>query len=269
MAELTVDEAGVVAFTQELVRIRSVHDPSAGTAEQPAADLVAARMREFGWDPQITQVAPGRPNVVAVIEGGGGPGRTLMLEGHTDVVTEGDRAAWTFDPYAGDIVDGRLRGRGSADMKAGVAAMIYAARALVEAGPFPGRLVLGALVDEEGLMLGAKDFARTPLAAQIDGAGPFRTFWSVYAPLAMPGLAIVGILAFNYHWNEFFRPLIMTISEQNFTLPLGLVSLQGNLGSGSVATVLAGVVISMIPALVVFVVGQRPLREGLTAGVSK
>ena len=105
--------------------------------------------------------------------------------------------------------------------------------------------------------------------AAIDGAGPFRTFASVYAPLAAPGLAIVGILAFNYHWNEFFRPLILTISEENFTLPLGLVTLQGNLGTGSVATVLAGVVISMIPALAVFVLGQRPLREGLTAGASK
>ena len=85
-------------------------------------------------------------------------------------------------------------------------------------------------------------------AAEIDGAGPWRVFFSVYLPLATPGLAIVGILAFNYHWNEFFRPLIMTISEQNFTLPLGLVTLQGNLGTGSVSTVLAGVVISMIPA---------------------
>lgn len=106
-------------------------------------------------------------------------------------------------------------------------------------------------------------------AASLDGAGPFRTFFSIYAPLAVPGLAIVGILAFNYHWNEFFRPLIMLISEQNFTLPLGLVTLQGNLGTGSVATVLAGVVLSMIPALVVFVVGNKPLREGLTAGSSK
>ncbi|WP_114907787.1 M20 family metallopeptidase [Ornithinimicrobium murale] len=167
---MRIDEDAVVAFTQELVRIRSVNDPSAGTAELPAARLVEERMREFGWDPQVSEVEPGRPNVVAVIEGGGGPGPTLMFEGHTDVVTEGDRAAWSFDPYAGDIVDGQLRGRGSADMKAGVAAMIYAAKALVEAGPFPGRLVLGALVDEEGLMLGAKAFARTPLAAEIDGA---------------------------------------------------------------------------------------------------
>ena len=106
-------------------------------------------------------------------------------------------------------------------------------------------------------------------AAEIDGAGPWKTFFSIYLPLSAPGLAIVGILAFNYHWNEFFRPLIMTISEQNFTLPLGLVSLQGKLGSGSVSTVLAGVIISMIPALLVFVFGQKPLREGLTAGAGK
>ncbi|HEU5485231.1 MAG TPA: carbohydrate ABC transporter permease [Microlunatus sp.] len=134
-------------------------------------------------------------------------------------------------------------------------------------------LILPAIPTAFGTFLMRQYFLGLPPelaeAAQIDGAGPFRTFWSVYAPLALPGLAIVGILAFNFHWNEFFRPLIMTISEQNFTLPLGLVSLQGNLGSGSVATVLAGVVISMIPALIVFVLGQRPLREGLTAGVSK
>lgn len=106
-------------------------------------------------------------------------------------------------------------------------------------------------------------------AAEIDGAGPWRVFFSVYLPLAGPSLAIVGILAFNFHWNEFFRPLILTISEQNFTLPLGLVTLQGNLGTGSVATVLAGVVLSMIPAVLVFVFGQKPLREGLAAGIGK
>lgn len=167
---LIVDEEGVVALTSALVRIRSVNDPAGGSSEAPAAALVADTMRGWGWDPQVTEVAPGRPNVVAVLEGGGGPGPTLMLEGHTDVVTEGDRAAWSFDPYAGDVVDGTLRGRGSADMKGGLAAMLHAARALQQAGPFPGRLVVAALVDEEGLMLGAKHFAATPLAAQVDGA---------------------------------------------------------------------------------------------------
>ena len=92
-----------------------------------------------------------------------------MFEGHTDVVTEGDRRAWSFDPYGAELRDGRIHGRGSADMKGGVAAMIHAVRALELAGPFPGRVVVAALVDEEGLMLGAKHFARTPLAAEVDG----------------------------------------------------------------------------------------------------
>lgn len=131
-------------------------------------------------------------------------------------------------------------------------------------------LILPAIPTAFGTFLMRQYFMGLPEeigeAAQIDGASPFRTFFSIYAPLATPGMAIVGILAFNYHWNEFFRPLIMTISEQNFTLPLGLVSLQGNMGTGSVAVVLAGVVLSMIPAFVVFVFGQRTLREGLTAG---
>lgn len=134
-------------------------------------------------------------------------------------------------------------------------------------------LIVPALPTAFGTFLMRQYFMGLPKelaeAAQIDGAGPWKVFFTVYLPLARPGLAIVGVLAFNFHWNEFFRPLIMEISEQNFTLPLGLVSLQGNLGTGSVSTVLAGVVISMIPALLVFFFGQRTLREGLTAGSVK
>jgi succinyl-diaminopimelate desuccinylase len=92
-----------------------------------------------------------------------------MFEGHTDVVTEGEVDSWSFDPYAGDVVDGRVRGRGSADMKGGVAAMVHAARA-VQLHGFDGRILVAALADEEGMMLGAKAFARTPLALSgIDG----------------------------------------------------------------------------------------------------
>jgi multiple sugar transport system permease protein len=134
-------------------------------------------------------------------------------------------------------------------------------------------LILPAIPTAFGTFLMRQYFLGLPTdlaeAASIDGASPWRTFRSVYAPLAVPGMAIVGILAFNFHWNEFFRPLIMTISERNFTLPLGLVSLQGNLGTGSISVVLAGVVLSMIPALVVFIFGQRALQDGLTAGSGK
>lgn len=165
-----LDVDSMTRFTQDLVRIRSVHDPEKGSTEAEAAALVAARMRQFGWSPTVTEPAPGRPNVVAVIDGGGGPGPTLAFEGHTDVVTEGDRSAWTRDPYAAEVIDGRLYGRGSADMKSGLAAMLYAVRALELDGPFPGRIVVAALADEEGLMLGAKHFTGTDVARSVDAA---------------------------------------------------------------------------------------------------
>ena len=95
-----------------------------------------------------------------------------MFEGHTDVVTEGDVASWSVDPFGAELRDGRIWGRGSADMKSGVAAMLHAVRALQLAGPFPGRVVVAVLVDEEGLMLGAKHFAaswRALVGGEIDG----------------------------------------------------------------------------------------------------
>lgn len=134
-------------------------------------------------------------------------------------------------------------------------------------------LILPAIPTAFGTFLMRQYFLGLPLelgeASAIDGASPWRTFFSIYAPLALPGMAIVGVLAFNTHWNEFFRPLIFMISEENYTLPLGLVTLQGNLGTGSISIVLAGVILSMIPAVVVFLFGQRYLQEGLTAGSSK
>jgi len=164
------DAASVVSLTSSLVRLRTVHDPEAAEVETPAAELLAATMRGFGWDVTVTEVAPGRPNVIAEIRGTRA-GRTLMFEGHLDVVSEVDPDLWSFDPYGGEVVEGRLQGRGSADMKSGIAAMVYAARA-VEVGGFEGRIVIGALADEEGMMLGAKYFAgevRAGLWGEIDG----------------------------------------------------------------------------------------------------
>lgn len=163
-----IDRDALVEFTRELVRVPSVYDPARGLNEQPAADLVAEQMRSFGWSPEIDVVADGRPNVITTIDGGS-PGPTLMFEGHTDVVTEGNRDEWTRDPFGAELDGGRIWGRGSADMKAGVAAMLFAADELCRGG-FPGRLVLGALVDEEGMMLGAKDFVARGRSEGIDGA---------------------------------------------------------------------------------------------------
>ena len=162
------DARAVVELAQALVRLptgwcraRTRSRRLRLTWSPPSCAISAGRS-------SVEEVASGRPNVVGVITGRGA-GRTLMFEGHTDVVTPGDESAWAFPPFSGDIVDGRLRGRGSADMKGGVAAMIHAARA-VQLGGFDGRIIVAALADEEGMMLGAKHFAASELASSgIDG----------------------------------------------------------------------------------------------------
>lgn len=155
-----IDHQGVVALTQALVRTPS---------EAGAAGLVAETMSRFGWTPVIEEAAPGRPNVLCVVDGGRS-GPTLLFEGHTDVVTEGERDEWSCDPFGGAIAGGRLYGRGSADMKGGLAAMLHATAAIAADGPFPGRVMLAALADEEGMMLGAKDFVRRGHARDVDAA---------------------------------------------------------------------------------------------------
>jgi len=131
-------------------------------------------------------------------------------------------------------------------------------------------LILPALPTAFGTFLLRQYFMTMPNdyeeAALIDGADQWQVFWRVYLPLATPGLAILSVLAFNTHWNEFFRPLIFLSTNENFTLPLGIVTLFGYLGTGSVSVVLAGVVLSLIPVMVVYLVGQRYLIEGIAMG---
>ncbi len=168
-----LDAEAMIAFLRDLVRAPSVYLPGvAGANEERAARLVYDLLRSWGWQPAWEEVAPGRPNVVADLAGSAGDGPLLLFEGHTDVVTPGDRATWRYDPFGGEIVSSstgrRLYGRGAADMKAGVAAMLFAARAIQLAGaPFAGRIRLLVPVDEEGLMLGIKAIVAR---GQADGA---------------------------------------------------------------------------------------------------
>jgi succinyl-diaminopimelate desuccinylase len=165
-----IDREALLDLTRALVRLPTVNRPEQGLSEAPAAELVASWMRERGWRPTVEEVAPGRPNVVCVIDGEAGPGRTLLFEGHTDVVTEGDASEWEHDPFGAEVVDGRLWGRGAADMKGGLAAMLFAADAVARERPWPGRLVLAVLADEEGMMLGAKAFVARGHARGVDAA---------------------------------------------------------------------------------------------------
>ncbi len=166
-----VHDDEVVALAQHLVRIPSVFRSGELDANESAvARAVADWCRAQNLAVELQEVAPGRPNVIALLEGAPG-GPTLCLEGHTDVVTEGDPREWRHDPWSGALEDGRIYGRGAADMKGGLAAALVAAAALRRAGvAFAGRLMVAALVDEEGGMTGARHFMRTPLGRGVDAA---------------------------------------------------------------------------------------------------
>jgi succinyl-diaminopimelate desuccinylase len=167
-----LDAAEMTAFLQALVRTPSVFTPGVrGANEEAAARMIHDLLGIWGWDVRWEEVAPGRPNVIAELPGSLGAGPLLLLEGHTDVVTPGDRVAWSNDPFSGAIIGRRLYGRGAVDMKGGVAAMLFAARAIQLAGaPFCGTLRLLVPVDEEGMMLGIKHMVAQGHAAGAVGA---------------------------------------------------------------------------------------------------
>ena len=105
-------------------------------------------------------------------------------------------------------------------------------------------------------------------SALIDGANQWQLFRRVYLPLVKPGLAVLAILSFNFHWNEFFRPLIF-LQHENYPITIGIFQLQGYMMTGSISVVLAGVVVSLAPVIIIFLFGQRYLIEGIMRGAIK
>ncbi|TLS47773.1 carbohydrate ABC transporter permease [Streptomyces montanus] len=131
-------------------------------------------------------------------------------------------------------------------------------------------LILPAVGGAFGTFLMRQYFLQMPRelgeAARVDGASHFQVFARIYAPMARAPMATLAVLTFSAYWNEFFRPLIFLQSTDKFTLPLGLVSLQGSNGTGSVSIVLAGVILALIPSVLIFLAAQRYFVEGIVAG---
>jgi acetylornithine deacetylase/succinyl-diaminopimelate desuccinylase family protein len=157
----------VIALLRDLVAIDSVNPTlvPGGAGEGEIAARVAEEMRSFGMAVETPEAAPGRPNAVGVLEGRR-PGPALMFCGHIDTVgVEGMTAP--FDPVERD---GRLYGRGSVDMKGGVAAMLGAARKVAERGLPAGRLIVAAVADEEYTSLGAEALVKEMKTPEITAA---------------------------------------------------------------------------------------------------
>jgi multiple sugar transport system permease protein len=100
-------------------------------------------------------------------------------------------------------------------------------------------------------------------AAIIDGAGYFRIYWSVILPLVRPALAAVGIFVFKDTWNQFLEPLIYLSTPEKFTVPLLLNYFKGQYVT-NYALMMAGTAISVIPVLLVYIVAQKHIIEGVT-----
>ena len=128
-----IDPDKLIKLTADLVRINSVWDPAASTNEKLAAEFVHSWALQQGFEAQLDQVVPGRPNVI--LNWSFEPGkRALMFEGHTDVVTPGDLSAWKYDPFGAHIAGRRMYGRGTNDTKGNLAAMLTAMAALKNSG---------------------------------------------------------------------------------------------------------------------------------------
>ena len=148
-----------VSFLADLVRV-----PSLLGEEEPAQQLVESRLRELGFDVRSVEPNPalfaerpdsglplipyeGRRSLVGTLgaEGGG----SLLLNGHVDVVSAEPLDRWSKDPFGAEIADARMYGRGTCDMKGGVAAMLLGVEAALAAGPLPGGLVYQSVIEEE------------------------------------------------------------------------------------------------------------------------
>lgn len=170
----------------DLVAIDSVNPSLApgGAGEAEAAHAAGQYMRVAGLDVEIDDVIAGRPNVVGILEGRS-PGPTLMFCGHLDTVG----VIGMTGPFNPVERDGKLYGRGTQDMKGGVAAMISAAESIAKSGGLKsGRLIIAGVIDEEYKSLGAEALVKT---------------WQADAAIITePTDLVIGIGHKGYQWVE-------------------------------------------------------------------
>ncbi len=139
-----IDEGRLLRLAQDLIRFNTANPPG---NELALATFLVDYFRGLGLEAEVQEVSTGRANALGRL-GPAGARPHLILNGHIDTVPAG--AGWTKDPYGGEVVAGRLYGRGSADMKGGLAAMIAAVEAILRSGtPLRGGVTICGVMDEE------------------------------------------------------------------------------------------------------------------------
>ncbi|MFZ1487026.1 MAG: carbohydrate ABC transporter permease [Nostocoides sp.] len=139
----------------------------------------------------------------------------------------------------------------------------------------PGALVIPLMCDAAGVFIMKQFFESIPPsveeAARIDGAGTFRTFWSIVLPMAKPALITLTILSFQGSWNELGHFIIASQNENLYTLTRGVAGFaSGGLGSGTQFPIkMAAALVMTIPTAIVFIIFQRFFTQGANAGADK
>jgi succinyl-diaminopimelate desuccinylase len=158
--------ADAVDLTRRLLRLDTINPPG---GEAAAIDLLGGLLEEAGFRTRRVDLAPGRPNLIARLEGADPDAPALGLTGHVDIVPLGE-APWRRDPFAAETDGDRLHGRGSADMKSGIAAMVVAALATARETGRRAGLELVLTAGEETGCAGAKRIVETPACLGQVGA---------------------------------------------------------------------------------------------------
>lgn len=151
-----IDKDDTVELLQKMIGFKTVNGPG---DELPLAEFIKEKLEEIGVEAVVDDFGDNRGNVVGRVKGSG-EREALLFNGHTDTVPPGD-IQWEYGPYSGKVVDGRIYGRGSADMKGGLAAMLIALKAVKKAGwKLKGDFIYSATAGEETDSIGAVKFVK-------------------------------------------------------------------------------------------------------------
>ncbi|WP_028357092.1 ArgE/DapE family deacylase [Brackiella oedipodis] len=161
MSKSVFSQEEAIKILQDVLKIKSINGN-----EKEVALYYQQLLKKHGIESQIVDYADKRSNLIAEISNG--EGKTLGISGHMDVVHPGDEKEWSHPPFAAEIADGKLYGRGACDMKGGLTALILAMINLKESGQFKGKIRLLATVGEEIGELGSKQLANKGYAKGID-----------------------------------------------------------------------------------------------------
>jgi len=260
LARISADE--IAQLTSTLVRFDTTNPPG---NERQAVEVISEYLKPYGFECSFIEHEPQRATLLARLKGQGERG-ALVFNGHVDVVPVG-AGRWEHPPFEGVVEGGKVWGRGSADMKGGVAAMLAAAKAIAQANlPLKGDLILTATAGEEVNMLGARALAALPEArnwqaviiseptANKLGLAERGVFWpeiTTYGKTAHGSTPELGVNA--------VMMMVKVLSEfETLEIPFQPHPVLGNF-TRSVNTIQGGVKVNVVPDQCSVMVDMRTL----------